>query len=101
AKSERGDSIEIVDLAYFAGRVTLEGERGVFARHAFAVVGDANFGEAALLDLDADFRGAGVERVFDELFDDARGSFDDLAGGDLIREVFGQLVDLARSGAHS
>jgi len=58
-----------------------------------AVVAHANEGGAASLDVDGDARRARVERVLDELFDDARGTLDDLAGGDLVRELVAQLVD--------
>jgi hypothetical protein len=50
-----------------------------------AVVDDANEFASAGFDLDADACGAGVERIFEELFDDGGRAFDDFTGGDLIR----------------
>ena len=39
---------------------------------------------AALLDVDVDAAGAGIDGVFQQLLDDAGRPFDDLAGGDLV-----------------
>jgi hypothetical protein len=38
-------------------------------------------------------RGPGVEAVLDQFLDDAGGAFDDFAGGDLVRHVFGKQPD--------
>ena len=67
--------------------------------HARAVVGHANERRAAPLELHLDARGPRVERVLDELLDDARGALDHLAGGDLVREVGRQRLDAAHRGA--
>ena len=64
--------------------MTLEGEQRIVALHADAVVADANRLAAALLDGDVDRRGAGVERVLDQLLHGRRWSLDHLAGGDLV-----------------
>ena len=63
--------------------------------HAVAVVGDADELAAAGFDLDADAGGAGVERVFEQLFDDGGGAVDDFAGGDLVGDLVGQDADAA------
>src|SRR5205814_7326117 len=57
-------------------------------------VGDANAVDAAVVDSDLHLGGAGVDGVLDELFDDAGRPLDDLAGGDLVREVARQAPDL-------
>ena len=57
--------------------------------HAHAVVGHADARDAAVVDLHADARRLGVERVLDELLHDARRPLDDLARGNLVREVDG------------
>ena len=49
--------------------MALEGEQGVVAVHAVAVVGDADELAAAGLDFHGDARGCGVEGVFEQFFD--------------------------------
>ena len=95
AEAEGGDGEEIVGGAELGGGVALEGEQGVVADHAVAVVGDADEFAAAGFDLDADAGGAGVEGVFEELFDDGGGALDDFAGGDLVRHEVGEDADAA------
>ena len=63
--------------------------------HAVAVVGDADELAAAGFDFDADARGAGVERVFEEFFDHGGRAVDDLAGGDLVGDLVGENADAA------
>ena len=55
--------------------------------HPFAIVLDADLLLAAELDVNRDAAGTGVDRVLDELLDDRGRALDDLAGGDLVREV--------------
>ena len=81
--------------AEFGGGVALEGEQGVVADHAAAVVGDADELAAAGFDLDADAGRAGVERVLQQLLDDRGRPVDDLAGGDLVGDLVGENADAA------
>ena len=60
-KPESGDGEQVVDIAQLAGGVALEGEQGVIAQHAAAIVGDADKPPPAALDVDADVGGARVE----------------------------------------
>ena len=53
-----------------------------FGVDAAAVVDDADEGDAALVGLDRDARGAGVEGVLDQLLDDGGRALDHLARGD-------------------
>src|SRR5690606_22403375 len=66
------------------GSVTLDGERKILARHAGAVVTDADEAPAARLDHDLDGRGAGIERVLDELLHGCRRPLYHLAGGNAV-----------------
>src|SRR5260370_18322325 len=90
AEAEGGDRQEVVGGAELRGGVALEGEEGVVLDHAVAVVGDADEFPASGFYFDADAGCAGVERVFEELFDDGGGALDDLAGGDLVRHEVGE-----------
>ena len=57
-------------------------------RHAAAVVGDPHQPLAAARRGDLDPGRAGVDGVFHQFLRGAGGSFDDLAGGDLVDEGF-------------
>jgi len=70
--------------------VALESEEGVVAEHAAAVVADTDETASAILDLDAEVGGAGVEGVFEELFDGGRGTFDYFTGSDLVGNDVGE-----------
>ena len=72
-----------------AGGVAFQAEQGIIAAHARAVVHDANEAAAAGLDFNGDARGVGVERVFDQFLDYAGRPLNDLAGGDLVGDLFG------------
>ena len=56
-----------------AGGVTGEGQRQVVGVDAAAVIDDADQLDAALLDLDIDATGAGIDGVFEQFLDDAGG----------------------------
>ena len=87
AEPERVDRGEIVGALNLARGVTLEREPRILRAHPFAVVLDAHEPLAAQLDVDLDAPRAGVDGVFDELFDDRCRPLDHLAGGDLIGEI--------------
>ena len=85
AKAEAPDADQVAGVADLRRRMAVEGEHGVLARHADAVVAHADESAAALGRLSTSTRvAAGVERVLDELLDHRRRPLDDLAGGDLV-----------------
>jgi hypothetical protein len=65
----------------------------VGGRQTLPVIRDAHTLAPPLLHLDPHPRGAGVERVLDELLDDRRGPLDDFTGGDLVDEVVVEYAD--------
>ena len=73
--------------------MALDRERKIGARHALAVVGNADQPAAAAVGEHVDAARAGVECVFDQLLDHARRPLDHLAGGDAVDHRFGQLAD--------
>ena len=73
--------------------MALDREREVGARHAGAVVGDADQAPPAAVGHDLDAACAGVERVLDQFLDHARRPLDHLAGGDAVDGGFGKLAD--------
>src|SRR5262249_42130634 len=84
AEAEAPDADEVGGVADLGGGVPLEREARVVGLHAAAVIGDTDAREAAVIDRDLDARGAGVERVLDELLHDAGGALDDLPRRDLV-----------------
>ena len=73
--------------------MALDRQRQVGAGHALAVIGHANEATAAAVGEHVDARGAGIERVLDELLDHACRALDHLAGGDAVDDGFGKLAD--------
>ena len=101
AEAERGDGEQVLDVAQLAGGVALEGQQGVVAQHAAAVVGDADQAAAAGFDLDAQLGGAGVERIFEQLLDHRSGALHHFTGGDLVGDLVGQDADAAHEESYS
>ena len=73
----------------FARRVAQKGGGQLVGRDAAAVVRDAQIGQPAVLQLDGDIPRARVDGVFQKLLDNARGTLDDLAGGNEIGDMGG------------
>ena len=89
AKTEGADVADICALANFAGRMRFQTHERVFRVHAAAVVDDAYQRATAAVDLDREAGGAGIESVFDQLFDNRGRAFDNLTGGNAVADVFG------------
>ncbi len=73
--------------------MALNRELEIGARHAAAVVADADQPPPAAVGDDLDPGRAGVERVLDQFLDDARRPLDHLAGGDAVDQIFRKLAD--------
>ena len=95
AKAQGRDAEQVVGVADFRSGVALEGEHGVVVQHAAAVVDDLDELLAARLDVDADAMGAGIERVLQQLLHHRCRALHDLAGSDLVGDIFGENVDAA------
>ena len=85
AKAERVDGQEIA-ARQFRGGVTLHRELQVVARHAGAVIGDADEAPPARLDDHLDGARSCIQRVLDQLLDGRGRPLDHLAGGDTVDE---------------
>ena len=92
AEAERRDRQQIVAVKLGSG-VALDREVEVGARHALAVVADADEPAAAAVGQHLDAARAGIERILDELLDHARRPLHHLAGGDAVDQGFGKLAD--------
>jgi len=73
--------------------VPLDREHEILTAHALAVVGNADQPAAAGFGDHLDVAGAGIERVLDELLDDARRTLDHLARRDAVDDGFVELAD--------
>jgi hypothetical protein len=89
----RSDRFEIVERPQFARGVPLETEQGVRGVHAATIVLDVDLLQATGRDVDVDARRTCIERILDQLFDDAGRALHHLASGDLARQLRGQDVD--------
>ena len=72
----------------------LYGQSELLRIHPDTVVLDGDQGRAARSHLDPDSCGPCIQRVFDQFFYDGGGSFNDLAGGNLVHQIVGQAPDL-------
>ena len=83
------DGGQIGGGAELARRVAQKGGGQLVGRDAASVVRDAQIGQPAVLQLDGDVPRARVDGVFQKLLDNARGTLDDLAGGNEIGDMGG------------
>ena len=95
AKAKGGNGEQVVGGAQLRSGVALEGQQGVVAVHAVAVVGDADQLPPARLNLDANAVGAGVQRILQQLLHHRSRPVHHLAGGDLVGDLVGKNADAA------
>src|SRR6185312_16829640 len=77
------------------GGVTFKSKQSVVAHHHATVVRYLKQLFAAAFNLYPDARGSGIQRIFEQLFQDRCRPFHHLSGGDLVGYVFGKDVDPA------
>ena len=88
APESHGDNVpQVLRGGDLGGGMTQERRRGILGTHAGAVVRDPHEGDAAVLDLHGDLRGACIDGVFHQLLDDGSRAFHHLAGGDHVRQI--------------
>ena len=94
--SPRNPSVRIAQeilVVEFRRGMTIDREREIAIGHAAAIVGNADPPPAAAIGEDVDPAGAGVDGVFHQFLDHARGTLDHFAGGDAVDDLFGELAD--------
>ena len=89
AEAEGGDGLEVIEAVDLAGGVPGEREAHFLLGDAAAVVAHPDEARPARLDLHLDAPGAGVQAVLHQLLHHGSRALDDLAGGDLVHQVFG------------
>ncbi len=90
------DAMRACLRSHLAMRVLVE--LGTFAAHD---ADDLYAGVRAAVDGEGDGGGLGVEGVLDELLHHGRGTFDDLAGRDLVRHIGRQQRDTSHRGTRT
>ncbi len=70
-----------------------QGQRQFILVDAAAVVTHPDALPAALLDIDLDAAGTGIQAVLQQFLDHGRRPLDDLAGGDLVDQLRGQYLN--------
>ena len=98
AEPEGPDAVEVFLGQDLAGGMAHERVADIVPQDAGAVVGHPHVGDASVSDLHRQRSGTRVDGVLHQLFDDGRRTFDDFAGGNEVRDVFRQDIDL-RHGA--
>src|SRR6266851_2036101 len=73
----------------------LEREQRVIAQHSAAVVRQPDQSPPAGFDIEAELGSAGIQRVLEQLLDDAGRPLDHLSGSDLIRDGVGKNANAA------
>src|SRR5581483_9736543 len=94
-ESQSRDREQILHVRQLAGGVPLECEKRVIPQHAAAVVGQADQLPASGLYLDAKFRRARIERIFQEFLYDARWPFHHLSRRDFVCNGIGEDANSA------
>ena len=94
AEAQSADGGKVLGAAELAGGVAQEGGGQLLRRDAAAVVRNADVGQAALFQLGGNGGGTGVKSVFQKLLAHGGGAFHHLAGGDQVRQMGRQLLDL-------
>ena len=97
-EAQRADGRQVGGGAQLAGGMAQEGGGQLLRRDPAAVIGDADIGEAAVLDLRRHGRSAGVDGVFQQFFHHAGRTLHHLAGGDEIRHMGRQTLNLRHKG---
>ncbi len=96
AEPKRGDVLKVMQTGDLGRRVTRQRQRHLFWRNTAAVVDDRDSLHAAGFQSYRQLSSTGIEGVFQQLLDNRRWSFDDLAGSDLGDQLVGKLVDGTR-----
>ena len=97
-EAQRADGRQVGGGAELAGGMAQKGGGQLLRRDAAAVIGDAKIGEAAVLDLRRHGGRAGINGVFQQLLHHAGGTLHHLAGGDEIRYMGRQTLNLRHKG---
>ncbi len=97
AKSQTGNVFEIIEIGDLAGGVAAEGQPEIVLDDASTIVTNTDELAATLFDVDLDTVGTGIETIFQQFLDHGGGSFNDLAGGNLVRQALAEKGNAGHS----
>ena len=75
--------------------MALHSQRQFSRRYAVAIIPDLDQFAATLLDIDLEFVGAGVQRIFHQFLNHGRRPLNNFTGGDLVNEVGGKPANIS------
>ncbi len=90
AKSQRRNLQQVVRRAQLRSRVPLKGQQRIVAVHAVSIVGHANQLASTRLNLHANPRSPGIERIFEQFLHHRRRPVHHLARGNLVSHLIGE-----------
>ena len=96
-ESESRNGKQVVGAPQLRGGMPLKGQQSIVPAHSVAVVDDTNQLTAAGLHLHTNPRGAGIERVLQQLLDHRRGPLYNLPRSDLVGHLVGQHTNSSHS----
>ena len=97
SETECADTGKVSQTSDLLRRMSLKAKDRVVAGHALAVITYRDKPTAAEFDIDLNASCSGVDRIFDQFFDDGCRTLNDLARGDLICQIVGKNFDLIHS----
>ena len=92
AKTERTDMLQVVDLRYFTGGMTLQGQLQFIAGDAAAIVSHANKLEPAIRQVNTYLGSSSVDTILDKFFNNGGGPLNDLARGNFRGDIRRKLT---------
>lgn len=84
---------QVIQVADFTGGMPGQGQCQIIPVNTVAVIADTNQLDAALLDINLDFRGIGINTVFQQFLHHRGRPLNHLAGGDLVNKLVGHLLN--------
>jgi hypothetical protein len=91
---------KVFQVTNLAGGVTGQSQRQVIGRNAAAIVAHPQQLDAALLHIDIDAFGTGVEAILQQLLDHRGRALDHFTGGNLVRQPRAEQLDARSIGQH-
>ena len=93
-ETQRANGAQVLGAAQLTGGVAQKGSRQLVGSNAAAVIGDAQIGHTAALQLYHDGGRTGIDGVFQQLFHHAGRALHHLTGGDQIRHMAIQTLNM-------
>ena len=93
AKAQRANMLQIVDLRHLARRVARQGQGQLICGNTRAIIRHADQLQAAIHQLHANLRCAGIDAILNQLLHDRGRALNHLAGGNLSGDIGRELAN--------